>query len=88
MQCDLLDFRCIFVSELIGSAFLAVMILAIFYFIIASKLKLGFDTTIVMSLPLLLLVGLAITGFTAIMAFATILIGIMLAFLINRILQS
>lgn len=88
MQCDLLDFRCIFVSELIGSAFLAVMILAILYFIIASKLKLGFDTTIVMSLPLLLLVGLAITGFTAIMAFATILIGIMLAFLINRILQS
>ena len=88
MVCDLLDLRCIFVSEIVGSAFLAAMLLAIMYFIVASKMRLGFDTTIVMSLPLLLIVGLAVTGFSAIMAFATILIGLMLAFLINRILQS
>ncbi len=88
MQCELLDIRCIFVSELIGSALLAIILAAVIYFLIASKLRFGFDTTIVMSLPLILIAGLAITGFSAIMAFATIMIAIMLVFLWNRILQS
>ena len=88
MVCELLDIRCIFVSELVGSALLAMFLVAIVYFLIASKLRFGFDTTVVMSLPLILIVGLAITGFSAIFAFATVFIGLILAWLFNRILQN
>ena len=87
MACELLDFRCIFVSELIGSALLTVIITAIAYFVIASKNRWGFDTTIATALPVLLIIGFMISGITAIMAFATILIGLLLAWLFNRILQ-
>lgn len=88
MPCDILDFRCIIVNELIGTAVLAVVIGAIFYFIIASKLKFGFDTTIIMAFPFLFILGLAIAGFSAIYAFATVLIGIMLAWIFQEIIRN
>ena len=65
-SCDILDFRCIFVNELIGNVVLAAVIGIIFYFIIASKLRLGFDTTIAFLIPISLIFGLMIAGFSTI----------------------
>lgn len=83
-SCQVLDLRCIFVNELIGSMLLAVVIAAIFYFIFASKLRLGFDTTIAFAFPVLLLFGIAIGGLSVIMAFSTVVIGFMLAWIFNK----
>jgi len=86
--CGLLDFRCILVSELVGSVVLAALIGAILYFIIAGKLRWGFDTTIVFAFPLLLILGLAIAGFSVIYAFATILVVLLLAWIFQEIIRN
>jgi len=88
MICELLDLRCIFVNELIGSVVLTIIIATIAYFIIAGKLRLGFDTTIAFTIPLLLIFGLMFTGFSAIFAFATIVIGLLIAFVFNKIIGN
>lgn len=88
MPCELLDFRCLFVSELVGSAVLAAVLAVVLYFIIASKMRLGFDTTIAFLFPLLFIFGLAITGFSIIYAFATVVVGFLLAWVFNRVLRS
>jgi len=87
-SCDILDFRCIFVNEIVGSALLSVLFVALLYFIIAGKLKLGFDTTIVFIFPILLIGGLMITGFSAVFAFSTVIIGIMVAWVFNEIIRN
>lgn len=86
--CNILDWRCIIVSELIGSVVLTILIGAIFYFIIASKLRWGFDTTIVVAFPLLLLLGLAITGFSIVYAFATLFVALLLAWIFQEIIRN
>ena len=85
--CDLLDFRCIFVNEIVGDVVLAGVLALVLYFIAASRLRLGFDTTIVFLFPILFIFGLAISGFSTIFAFATILVGFMLAWIFNRIIK-
>ncbi len=87
-SCDVLDFRCIFVNELIGSVLLTVLVGAVFYFIIASKLRWGFDTTIATLFPILLIGGLMLTGFSAVFAFSTVIIGIMVAWIFNKIIGN
>ena len=77
--CELLDFRCIIVSELVGSVLLTVILSVIFYFVIASKLRWGFDTTIALAFPFLFFMGLMFSGFTAIYAFGTVFISLLLA---------
>jgi len=86
--CDLLDFRCIFVNELAGDAVLAGVLAIVFYFIIASRMRWGFDTTITFLFPILFIFGLAISGFSVIFAFATIIVGFMLASILNRIIGN
>ena len=88
MGCEILDFRCIFVNELIGSTTLTVLFAALFYFIIASKAKFGFDTTIALAFPLLTLFGIAITGFSAIYAVSTVISGLMMAWIFNRMIGN
>ncbi len=88
VACELLDLRCILVNELVGSVALSVILFAIFYFIIAGKLRLGFNTTIALSIPILLILGLAITGFSVIIAFSTIIVGIVIAFVINKMIGN
>ncbi len=88
MVCDLLDIRCIFMNELVGSAVLASIFAIIFYFIVASKIRLGFDATIVLAVPLMLMVGLTISGFSAIYAFTTVLAGFMLAWIFQQIIGN
>ncbi len=88
MGCDVLNFRCVLVSELFGSVFLAVLFSALLLFIIASKAKLGFRTTSYLAVILFPLLGLAFGGFSAIYAFATVLVGLWLAFSFNKIIKN
>lgn len=88
MPCDLLDLRCIFVNELIGNLALAGILIIVFYFAIAAKLRLGFDTTIMFSIPTILLVGLAIGALSPIMAFVTVIVGLMVSFVFRKIIGN
>lgn len=88
MICELLDLRCIFVNELIGSVTLSIIFAAILYLIIASKSRLGFETTIGFGVPLLLIVGIAVGGFSAIYAFTTLAVGLMLAWAFNKMIGN
>ncbi len=88
MACNLLDWRCIIISELIGDVLLAILVAVLFYFIIATKLRWGFDNTMAFSVPILLIVGLAFAGFSAIFAFATVIIGLLLAWVFNIMLNN
>ncbi len=86
--CELLDFRCIFVNEIAGSVLLASVLAIIFYFIIASRMRWGFDTTIAFLFPILFIFGLAISGFSVIYAFSTIVVALMVAWLFNKIIGN
>jgi len=88
MGCELLDLRCIFVNELIGSAALTIILAAIAYFIIASKNRWGFDTTIALAIPVLVIFGIAVTGFSVIYAFATVIIGLLIAWIFNQMIGN
>ena len=88
MPCELLDFRCWFVNEIVGDAVLAGVIAIILYFIIASKSRMGFDTTIVLAFPVLFIFGLAIGGFSIIYAVSTILIALLIAWIFNIIIGN
>ena len=66
MVCDLLDWRCIIVNEIVGSTLLTLILFALVYFIFAAKNKWGYDTTVFMALPLVLIFSLTIASFSAI----------------------
>ena len=86
--CELLDWKCIFVNELIGSAALAVLFAAILFFVFSSKIKIGFRTTIVIAIPLILILGMAIGGFEALYAFITLLVALMIAAVFQKIVGN
>ena len=88
MPCDLLDLRCIFVSEIVGSVVLTVLIATLLYFMIAAKLRLGFDSTIAFAFPILLIAGLAFAGFSAVFAFSTVIIGMLFAWILNVLIGN
>lgn len=88
MACELLDLRCIFVNELVGTVTLSLVVGAILYFVFASKAKLGFETTLAFAVPLILLLGIAIGGITAILAFLTVGVGILIAYVFNKIIGN
>lgn len=88
MACDILDFRCMFVSEIIGNVILAGVIAVIMYFVIAGKLKLGFDTTMYLFIPIILIFGLLITGFSTLFLFVSVVAGVMLAWVFNQIISN
>ena len=87
-SCDLLDLKCIFVNELIGSAMLSVLLAAIIFFIFSSKLKIGFRTAFVVSIPMILLFGMMLGGFSAIYAFITVLLGFLLASIFQKLIGN
>ena len=86
--CDLLDWRCIFVSELIGNVVIATIVAIVIYLIIASKMKFGFDTTITFGIVILLVSSLAFSGFPVVYAFASVLIGFMIAWVWQQIFKN
>ena len=88
MVCDLLDWRCIFVSEIAGSVFLALLLILMLYFIAASRLNWGFNATVGFLVPLILIFGTMFSGFSAIMAFTTIILGFMLSWIFNRLIGN
>jgi len=88
MACNLLDFRCIFVNELVGSAFLSIIIATMFFFIFSSKIKIGFRTSIVVAVPVLLIFGLTLTGFSTLYAFITVLAGFLLAAVFQKLIGN
>lgn len=88
MVCNLIDFRCVIMNELIGNSVLTVILGGIFFFIVASKLKLGFDTTIMLSIPLILIVGLMFTSFQTILAFITIALAILVAWVFQKVIGN
>ncbi len=85
MVCDILNWRCIIVNELIGSGMLAAIIFAITFFIFASKIRLGFDTTIFLAIPIIILFSFVTVGFAALFAFGAVLAGWLLALAFNRL---
>lgn len=88
MTCSPIDFICVIKNDLIGNAFLAVLFILLLYFIIASKLRFGFDTTFIILIPLSIMLGLAIgQAAGAIIAFSTIIIGIFLGIIVSRLLE-
>ena len=88
MVCDLLDLRCIFVNELIGSVFLAGLFIGLAYFALASKLKFGFDTTMTFAVPVMLAFALILGGFQIILAVSSIFAGMMLAYAVSKVIGN
>lgn len=86
MGCEILDLQCIFVSEIIGSIGLTIVLGLILYFIVASKLRFGFDTTIVMLLPLTIILGLMFGQFSLLVAVVTMFAVFVVAWLFPRII--
>ena len=85
MGCEILDFQCIFVSELIGSITLSILLL---YFVMASKLKFGFDTTMILAIPFALIVTLGLGGFSLTFAVIGIIAALMIAWMFDRIIGN
>lgn len=88
MGCELLDFRCIIVSELVGNVMLAMILGTIIYFMVASKLRWGFDTTIAFGFPFLFVLGLSLAGFSVLYAFLTVIIGVMLGWIFSEMFRG
>lgn len=75
-------------NEIVGSGFLAAILAAIIFFMFAGKMRIGFRTTFVLAIPVLLIIGSAISGFPILYAFITMLVGLMLAFIIQKIIGN
>lgn len=86
--CDLLDLKCIFVNELIGSVALTVVLAALLLFIFTSKINVGFRTAFVTAIPLILLFGMIFGGFSAIYAFITVMVGFLLAAIFQKLIGN
>lgn len=88
MVCDILDFKCVIVNELIGSVALTIILAAILYFVIAAKMKLGFETTLVLFVPIILAFSMVVFGLSAVYIFITLLAGLLVAFIILRLIGN
>lgn len=88
MACDVIDLKCILVNEIIGSVVLSIIFLAVIYFIISSKLRFGFETTIVLGIVILILGSLAIGNLAAVLAFLTLLIAVLLGIKFSNLLGN
>ncbi len=88
MVCDILDWKCIFVNEIAGGVFLAMLLIALLFVIAATRLKIGYETTLTLGLVIMLLGGIAIAGITAILAYATVFVGIMIAWMVQKVIGN
>ena len=82
--CDIIDFKCIFINEIAGNIMLAFVLFIILYFIAASRLKIGFDTTIFFLFPILVIYSVTVGGFALVFAFVTLAGVILLGWIINK----
>jgi hypothetical protein len=65
-----------------------IVAIAVICWIIASKMKLGFDTTLVLSVPILLGLASVIIGFSAIYSIIIIIAGTLLALGFSRLIGN
>lgn len=86
--CEIIDFKCIFVNEIAGSVTLAILLFLILYFIAASRMKIGFDTTVYFLFPIIVIASAAVGGFTAIFAFVTVFVAILIGWMVNKIMSA
>ncbi len=86
--CDIIDFKCIFINEIAGNVTLAIVLLMILYFVAASRMKIGFDTTIYFLFPVIVIIGLAGGGFSVIYAFVTLFVAFMVGWIINKFIST
>ena len=85
---DILDIKCVLVNELIGDPVLTMLILGIVYFVVAAKLRLGFDTTIAFSVPFMLVFAGVIGGFALIYLLGALIAGLIISLAILRLLGN
>lgn len=88
MTCSPIDFICVIRNDLVGDTLLSILFVLLLYFIIAGKLRLGFETTFVALIPISLIVSLALGQFSVIYAFSTVIIGIFLGWVVIRFFEA
>ena len=85
---DILDLKCIFVNELIGDPVLTILLVCLAYFIIAAKLRLGFETTIALSVPIMLIFAGIFSGFQLVYFIGGLIATIIISLAILRLLGN
>lgn len=87
-SCEIIDFKCLFINEIVGNVTLTIVLFMILYFIMASKLKWGFEITIYLLFPVIVIIGLAGGGFSTIFAFVTLLVAFMVGWAVNKFISK
>lgn len=85
MTCEIIDFRCVAVNELIGDQIFAVLIAGIFFFAFASYNKVGMKSTLWWAVAYFPIISYFIVGTNFIFAIATFMAALGLALLHTRI---
>ena len=89
MSCNILDVKCVVVNELIGDAFLTLLIAGILFFIFMAKQRAGVKTTIWASTIFFPITSVLIMGSAGVsIAIVTIVAGIFLGLLHSRIIRN
>ena len=86
--CEIIDFKCLFINEIVGSVTLFIVLFMVLYFVVTSKLKLGFEITIYLMIPTLVIIALAGGGFSIVFAFVTLLVAFMVGWAVNKFISS
>lgn len=88
MPCDIIDFRCVFMNEIVGNPTLSVILFAILFFIVAAKMKFGFDTTMFMLIPIVVMGSLMFTGFTTVFVVSIVIVVLLVARIFVRMIGN
>ena len=88
MLCNVLDLRCVLVSELIGSPTLTILLLGALFFMFCSLKRVGIKTTLWLSVVFFPVVTYYIAGSSAGLAFITAIVAIVAALLHGRIIGN
>ena len=76
VACDVLDFRCVFVNEIFGSAVLTVLAAVILWFIFSNKMRISFRISIMTAFAILPIFGMMFAGFMPMFAFLSAIAAI------------
>lgn len=88
MTCDIFNLKCIIVNELIGNSLLTVILGTIAFFIFASKIRFGFDTTIVLGFIYICLITLVVGGLIPFLVIMVMLLALYVGYYFNRVVGN
>lgn len=88
MNCDILDLRCVWVNELIGSQVLAVLIFGAFFFALCSKTRMGLKTSLWLASAVFPIVSYFIIGTSFVFAIVTFIAALSAALLHMRLVGN